>query len=188
MEINFKANFINKTSVKKLSPVTKEFVSHEVSFVEINPRLKDDIKALKKMANLWGEDSVFASTIFYFAKKDPRDPRKRTFLLTDQKDSFEKLEPQKILGITQLDKEKAGESCIEYLETKPEFQCCNNEREYKELGSTILDSLKKVFQDKTLKVDYIFDRVDFYLNNGFNFRDEVLGDLIWKAQKRKSNL
>ena len=181
MEVNFKANYISNPNIKKLSPVTKEFVSHEVSFVEINPRLKDDIKALKKMANLWGEDSVFASTIFYFAKKDPR---KRTFLLTDQKDSFEKLEPQKILGITQLDKEIAGECCIKYLETKPDFQYCNDEREYKKIGSNILKGLKKVFHNKTLTVDYIFDRVDFYLHNGFDFRDNVLSDLIWNANKK----
>ena len=181
MEINFKANFINTTQIMKLNPTTKKFVSHEVSFVEINPRLKDDIKALKKMAKLWGEESIFAHTIFYFAKKDPR---KRTFLLTEQVDKFEKLEPEKILGITQLSKEIAGESCIEYLETKPEFQYYNDKRKYKKVGSKILDNLKNIFQDKALKVDYIFDRVDFYLQNGFIFKDEVLRDLIWEAKRK----
>ena len=181
MEINFKANLINKPNIKKLCPTTNEFVSHKVSFVEINPRLKDDIKALKNMSKLWDKDSIFASTIYYYAKKDPR---KRTFLITEQADKFEKLEPEKILGITQLSKEVAGEHSIEYLETKPELQCCNIKRNYKKIGSCILDNLKEVFQNKTLKVDYIFDRVDFYLQNGFYFRDEVLGDLIWNANKK----
>ena len=33
----------------KKKVVTKKFLPQEVSFVEINPRLKDDIKALKKL-------------------------------------------------------------------------------------------------------------------------------------------
>ena len=181
MEINFKANYLNTTNIEKLSPTTKKFVPHEVSFVEINPRLKDDIKALKKMTKLWGEDSTFASPILYFAKTDPR---KRTFFITEQKDSFEKIDPKKILGITQLGKEIAGECSIEYLETKPGLQYSDKGREYKKIGSCILDGLKEIFQDKTLKVDYIFDRVEFYLHNGFDFRDEVLSDLIWNANKK----
>lgn len=182
MEINFKANLISKTYVRKLNPTAKKFVPHEVSFVEINPLQESDIKALKKMSKLWGDDSIFANTIYYFAK---RDPRKRTFILTEQEKEFEKLEPEKILGLTQLTRELSGIYDIEYLETKPEYQLENKNREYKKIGSQILDCLKKVFYESNLKVDYIFDRVEFYMKNGFIFEDAVLGDLVWKAPKNK---
>lgn len=182
MEINFKANLINTTYVRKLSPTAKKFVPHEVSFVEINPRLKDDIKALKKLANHWGAKSMFANSIY---KKAKTNPNEKTYLLTEQSSNFEKLDFTQILGITQLSKEETDKYCIEYLETKPDLQKSNKNRDYKRIGSRILHSLKKTFYNKKIRVNYIFEELNFYLSNGFDFEGELFGDLTWKAQKRK---
>ena len=182
MEINFKANLINKTCVRKFSPTAKNFVPYEVSFAEINPYSRKDLKALKKLTKTWGDKSYYAKTIYSLNKSNPN---LKTYVLTEQETDFKKLDPKKILGIAQMRKESSDLYCIDFLETKPELQKTNKERNYKRIGSRMLHCFKKTFFDKTLKVDYIFDEIQFYINNGFYFNDPVLMELIWKLQKRK---
>jgi hypothetical protein len=182
MEINFKANLINKTCVRKFNPAIKKFVPHEVYFVEINPRLKEDIKALKKLAKSWGDKSLFANSVYKNAKTNPKE---KTYLLTEQASGYDKLDFTQVLGITQLSKEETDKYCIEYLETRPDLQKSKKEREYKRIGSRILHNLKKIFYDKKIRVNYIFEELNFYLNHGFDSNGEPFGELVWKAQKRK---
>ena len=48
-----------------------------------------------------------------------------------------------------------------------------------------IHNLKKIFYDKKIRVNYIFEELNFYLNHGFDFNGEPFGELVWKAQKRK---
>lgn len=155
-----------------------------VHFVEINSQNKKDIKVLKKIAKNWDSKS-YASNIFEKAKSQPT---LKTYALTKQNSDYENLEHENVLGLCQLSKEMGDVVCIEYLQTNPEFQIENKNRVYKKIGSRILHSLKKVFYDKTLRVNYLFEKITFYMDNGFDFESEVFGDLIWKAQGHKTNL
>ena len=101
------------------------------------------------------------------------------------KDNFDKLDFTQILGMAQLSKEYRDCYCIDHLETRPDLQKSNVNRDCKRIGSRILHCLKRAFYDKKLKVNYIFEEINFYLNNGFIFEDEPFGDLTWSAQKRK---
>ena len=107
----------------------------------------------------------------------------KTFALTSQEYNFEDLDHSRILGIVQLSKETPYQYCIEHLETKPEYQQKNSSREYKCIGRRILHSLKKNFYDKSIKVNYLFSKVAFYMDNGFKSNGEVFSDLIWKAER-----
>lgn len=184
MEVNFKGKYLNSTYVRKLNPSTKKYVPEIVHFVEINSQNKKDIKTLKKLAKSWDNKS-FADTIYVNAKTKPN---LRTYALTSQTSDYETLSPENILGLCQLSKENYDVFCIEHLQTKPEYQQENKSREYKRIGRRIVHSLKKVFYDKTLRVNYLFDKISFYMDNGFDFESDLFGDLTWKAQNRKSNL
>lgn len=181
MEVNFKANYVNSTYIRRYNPLTKKFVPQSVSFVEFNHKDRHDIRTLRKVSKSWTGAS-YARNIYQYAKTKPD---KRTFAITKQEDHFEKLEPDKILSLCQLAREDYKNYCIEFLETKPEYQQENKSREYKRIGSRTLHSLKKRFYDKTIKVNYLFTKIEFYMNNGFDFKDSMFGDLIWKAPKRK---
>ena len=184
MEVNFKANLLSRTNVRKYSPNLKRFAPQQVSFLEINPRCKKDIKSLKRIAKIWGKGSLFADNIYQYAKSDLK---RRTFILTEQNEGFDVVDATKILGIGQLTKEDTDKYCIEYLETKPDYQQKNKSREYKRIGNRFLHSLKKEFYDKILRVNFLFDEnvIKFYMNNGFSFLNNIFGDLVWKAQNRK---
>ena len=181
MEVNFKANLLSKTYVRKLDPIKNKFVPHEVSFLEINSREKRELKAIKRLGCLWNSEEDFATKIFRKAKSDPR---LRTFVLTTQQENFDTVDETKILGITQLSKENPEQYCIEYLETDPRQQYTNKDREFKKVGRRILHSLKKAFYDKSIRVKYLMERTSFYYDNGFEFVDDFFGDLVWNAQKK----
>ena len=184
MEVNFKGKYLNSTYVRKFNPTTKKYVPEMVHFVEINSQNKKDIKTLKKMAQSRDEMS-FANQIYQKAKSKPN---LMTYVLTNQSSDYEILSPEDVLGVCQLSKENYDVFCLEHLQTKPEFQQENKDREYKRIGRRIVHSLKKIFYDKTLRVNYLFDKIPFYMDNGFDSESDLFGDLTWKAQKRKSNL
>lgn len=182
MEVNFRANYLSSTNVRRLDPIKNKFVPYKVNFLEINPREKRDIKALKKLSKLWNSEDDFAGKIYRNAKSDPR---LRTFILTEQGDNFNIVEENSILGITQLSKESPEQYCIEFLETDPQYQLSNPNRKIKSIGKRMLHSLKKVFYDKSIRVKYLMERTSFYWDNGFDFVDDFFGDLVWKAQSKK---
>ena len=184
MQVNFKGNYLNSTNVKKLNPTTRKFAPELAHFVEIDSRNKKDIKALKRVAQTWNNDS-YANRIYQNAKSKPN---LKTYILTRQDSNYEILESDNILGLCQLSKENYDVFCIEHLQTKPEYVQENKNREYKTIGRSILDSLKKVFHDKTLRVNYLFEKIPFYMDNGFDFVDELFGDLVWKNSGQKQSL
>ena len=104
---------------------------------------------------------------------------------TKQNSNYEKLNYEDILSLCQISKENPQQYCIEHLETKPGYQQENRDREYKRIGSRTLHSLKKAFYDKSISVNYLYTRIEFYMKNGFDFEDSIYGDLIWKAPNKK---
>ena len=130
MEVNFKGKYLNSTYVRKLNPSTKKYVPEMVHFVEINSQNKKDIKTLKKVAQTWDKTS-FATQIYQKAKSKPN---LMTYVLTNQSSDYESLSPEDVLGVCQLSKENHDVFCLEHLQTKPEFQQENKEREYKCIG------------------------------------------------------
>ena len=185
MEVNFKANLISKTTIKKYNPEKAIFLPKQVSFVEMLSSDKNDMKALKKTIRLFGGKKSLTRTAYYKAKENPA---RRTFVLTTQDDSFENIDYKNILGVTQVYKEKDNVNCIDFLETKPEFRRENNNRELKGVGRRILHSLKKLFYGETLSVNYLSSKLKFYIDNGFDFdteNDLYDRDIFWKTPSRR---
>lgn len=181
MEINFRARCIDSTNIRKITPLLKKNVARPVSFIEFNTSEKNDIKVLKKVAKDW-KDSAFAKRIYELAKSKPD---KKIFAITKQNSDFENINHKDILSLTLLTKEYPKKYCIDFLETKPEYQQENKSRKYKRIGSRTLHCLKKHYIDSSIKVNYLYSKIEFYMNNGFDFEDSIFGDLVWQAPDRK---
>lgn len=180
MEINFKGQFLNKTLVEKYNYISKTFVPTEVSFVELKNSSKKDLKTLKKISWRWGY-KTFASRIYREAKNDPKV---RTFALTTQNSNYEKLDSKKILGLGQTTLERPGVYNLDYLQAHPNYIADNKNREYKNIGTGLINGLKKLFNDNIITVTSLPAAIDFYLKNGFNFCNFFLFDLYWKNKNK----
>ncbi|MBO6088373.1 GNAT family N-acetyltransferase [bacterium] len=165
-KISFGARFINPVNVGKLDGKTYRQV--DVSFVEINPFDADDIKALRNIAKYWKDDkfitdiSVNADMIF----KEKSADGIKIYALTSQGDSFEKLEPDRILGVIETEDNAPFHIYINRFQVKPDY-VYKRDLEYSGIGTAILNSLKEMCN----KISAISERDEyvrkFYERNGF---------------------
>ena len=174
MEVNFKANFINKTSIQKYNSATGSFLPHAVSFVELSNKNLTDRWVLKKTSRLWKN-----SYAYDMYKNQRKNKDLRFFAITEQDTNFEVLEAKKILGLSQVMNIDVGVYNVDYLQTNPQYTVNMTNRKYKKIGTTMLDNLKNVFHYNTLKLTSLYDVIDFYLNNNFRFENFYLSDLVW---------
>ena len=92
---------------------------------------------------------------------------KKYYVLTCQKRNFEKLDPDSILGAVQVEShEKYNE--INYLQVIPEQNYLNPEREYKNVGASIVDTILKLYPNKQLMLYSSNSAINFYKKIGFN--------------------
>lgn len=191
-QISFKANFIHLTNIQNLN--NDGYKPFNASFVEINPKNKNDISLLKCLSDTWGSDS-YAGSIYSAALGDSKldnliieNPIDRKFFaLTSQKNSYEKLDPKKVLGMVHINNYSNANS-IEFLQVNPEYitplkkestveklfnkmfkitKATPKQPEYKHIGSGMLDSLKKLFPDKPITLLSVSTAIKFYKKNGF---------------------
>ena len=183
MEINFKANLVNKTYIRKYNSSKQKYLPEQVSFVELLHGDVGDKKVLKKITRKWKAPN-FANLIYDKFKKRPDY---RTFALTTQNDNFEKLDDAKILGLEQISTE-SGVS-IEYLQTMPYTKYPQKDREYKKVGSRMVHCLKKEYYYNKIGANALWSVIDFYYKkHGFDHAypdEDDLGVLVWRRPERR---
>lgn len=179
MEVNFKAQYINKVQVQKLNPKTKKFYPIDVNFIKISNNDKKDLNCLKKLASHWGICSL-ATTIYDNSIKS--DLLSKTYAITTQNDGLEKLNYKKILGLAQIIDEKKDVCTLDSFEVLPKCQHCESSKNYDKLGTGLINGLKEVYQDKKINVNFAFTVLDFYYYNGFRHVGNVFSELFWKKE------
>ncbi len=201
--INFKANYLNSARVQKYQ--NSEYRPFDASFVKVDLNNQQDLDALKSTAIEWGE-TAFSSPIYSAASGDSKleKPGNRHFyILTSQKNSFDKLNPDTILGMAEIDKLSETNS-LEYLQVNPKYITSHKKKtvidkcldiifkpkeetkvipEYKQIGSAILNSLKSIFSDKPMILLTVPEAKKFYKKNGF-VQESIINPygLIWKRK------
>ena len=181
MDISFQGNKIGTASVLKKELLTSKYSPKQVALVEFDFKSKDDLKTLKVLKKDW---NGFASDIYREAEKGYADS---VYALTTQKDTFEKITPQKVLGLAEVVNIGGGNISLEYLQTKPNYIFDDDKiRKIKHIGKALIDSLKSKENVKSIQVNPLHSVIDFYKKQGFvssnkaDIFDEGL--LIWKKQ------
>lgn len=165
-KISFGAKFINPINVGKLDG--KAYNQIDVSFVELNPFNSDDVSALRQIAKYW-ENDKFAMNIKETAEmifKDKSADGIKIYTLTSQGDSFEKLNPDKILGVIEIEDAAPFHIHINRFQTKPEY-IYGYKPEYKGVGTSILNSLKEMCNKISAISEDDKSTRSFYERNGF---------------------
>lgn len=180
-QINFTANYIHSVKIKKLEgSVYKPF---EAAFTEIDLNNKRDLFSLKETSDNWGE--CFAEDIYQDACKETSlGYKNHIFALTSQKNNFDTLSPEKILGLVEFHEKKDNTNKIEFLQVQPDCVSCQfGKANFKRIGSAIIKSLKILYPDKPIKLHSVIDAKKFYQKHHF-IRDKSSYDnldLIWNA-------
>lgn len=166
---SFGAKFLNKIKIDKYNQPKDKYDITYVSFVEIEPNNRSDIKALYENAKYW-EDAKYADDI-YNAACEMRDNniyynKNHIYALTTQNSNFEELNADAILGITNIRETGDNSMFIENLQVHPNivYRRCAN---YRGVGTGILNSLKKICNMITLFSAKEKSVQDFYKRNDF---------------------
>lgn len=179
--INFGANLQNTVKIRKLAKDGK-YYHVPASFIKINCNSKLDVDVLGYISRYW-QGSLYTDNIYNKAlsklKKYESLRLSDIYALTLQKDKFEKLDPEKILGVTDICENVYDKGIfIEHLQANPEYIYDKN-REYKDIGSSILTSLKILYESIELVARKSMSVTNFYKKNGFKEENKTIGFFTW---------
>ena len=166
----FKARFLQNIPVLKFNYKTKNYDKVLSSFVEFDPKNIDDAKALSEVVNYW-ENDKYACCILngfeYCTKNLDKCEKYKIFALTSQKNNYDKLISDELLGLAQVKPD--------YIE---QYNILGN-RIYKGIGSGILSALKKIYNSISLRASS--SGLDsFYKKNNFDLMSKSERKYLWK--------
>lgn len=167
--INFGAIQINKKPIliNKYNNATKQFEKIPTNFIRLDS-YNEDIKAVEAAASAWTNALYIKkiATASHWMKTLPIE----IYALTIQKDNFDKLEHEKILGFAEMrnDDNNPRYKWLYRLQVKPEATNVNNNNKiYNYVGTNIIKSLKKIYKNISLFSIKNPNIEKFYKNNGF---------------------
>lgn len=173
MEINnisFNGKYIKSTNIVKKN-LFGHFNPLNVSLVEIDTFNKKDIKALQDVGVIWNQ--VYSNEIYdnarYINNMAYRSLMSRFYVLTKQQRNFENLKYNDILATMQVSvASRRKKMCIDFLQVDPQHNYDAENRKYKNIGSSFLNSVVSIFKDFEVTLSSAPTAIEFYLKNGFD--------------------
>ena len=169
--VTFGAKPINHSFIRKIDKNSGKFVKIPVNFVKLEADNKFDMSAMNNIAEKWKDAKyirkIATASHWMNARKFVEID---VYALTTQEKNFEILKPKKIVGCVEMrnDERNPKSRKVYYLQVKPSMMNVNNpENKYERVGSTILDSLKKIYKSLSLYSDDNKAIKKFYKRNGF---------------------
>lgn len=179
-QINFNAKFLNNVTIQKLNPKTNNYIPTTASFVEFEPQNAKDFEAIKNAVTNW-EGQVFATSIGTNAeniiKGTISNKINRIFMLTTQKDNFEKLDKEKVLGLANMEQLPNKPNELRYFQVKPDSKFGTNNRKFRHVGKEMLKSIQHIYKKGQLMASY--SAANFYARMGLELIDANMLVYSW---------
>ena len=168
--INFGAKFITQTNIKKFDNEKKIFSPEKISFVEIEPNERNDLKALANITKFWADKDSYASTIaltaISIAAGYTSKNTHKIFALTKQNNNFDKINDRDILCIGEVEvTDNISPIRLNYLQVHPK-NVYSTAPLYKYIGTSFLNMIKQLYNTSII-LDADSSAVKFYEKNGF---------------------
>ena len=138
----------------------------------MDARNKQDTESVGKVAADWAKycprgDKTFAADIHRDMYLGSNRDAYSFYALTEQKDNFEILEPEKILGFIQMRPHNEILHEIEYLQSHPSTYYTPEKSIYKHIASTMINNIIDLFPKRNIILMPIESAKKFYYKMGF---------------------
>lgn len=164
MKISFGARYINSIPVLKKDGI--DYRKQNIAFVELDMFDKNDLNALTKTSDRWGDES-YLSVAKDSMEQGVKEGKRHLYMATTQKNSFEKLDENKVLGAVVFDEGKS-QNHIELLQVEPNnLAKAKKTANWARVGSSIVKNLQTMFSNKPMTVFSAGDAKGFYEKTGF---------------------
>ena len=168
--ITFKACHLGNINIDKKQ--AKQISQQEVALVQLNPNNSKDLDSVMALILPWGGFDSYTLDITndmhniftggYINKNNPK------FLaITTQKDNFETLESEKILGITEITEPKDDVLKIDFIETEPNSRFKTQDRQYIHIGKSLVRTIIELTDRTYIITNAIKENINFFKGLGF---------------------
>ncbi len=178
--ISFTARFRQTVTIKQRNE-DNTFQDCKAKLVELDPESQNDRNALSQTNRIWGDQTFLEDINDDFRDcSDYENPSafKRFYAVTTQNSKFQNLKPEKILGTAEVTVGNTDKIVVKYLQVKPSDSILSQDRQYKKVGSSVLNGLKEEHKNKDIVLLPVDDDdvKKFYLANGFvvHGKDEMI--------------
>lgn len=180
---NFNAKYIKSLNVRRINPKTAEYVKERVSLVEFDPTNEHDLITLDRTYKNW-KKADFVSPIFQTAELMTSDTverkRNKIYILTSQKDKFDRIHAKYILGLANMIKQPKGKDELAYFQVNPNYKYGSSNREFKNIGAAMINEFQRIC--KVIRLYSSTKATRFYERNGFKLTDESMLEYIWRKK------
>lgn len=182
--INFTGSFVKNVTISKLIADGK-MKPENVALVKLDKADPRDTMTLAETACKWENvASGYASNIYcdsLKAKNYPDVNNEHYFALTTQKENFEKLEADKILGLSLFFEKNSPHNELAWLQANPSTNHEAGQRSYKNIGKALVNFMKGLFK-KPIFVQADKKAIPFYQKLGFIQTEKLPEQMIYKQE------
>lgn len=169
-QLAFKASYIGTAKIQRRENTGEKFTPYTTSFVKLDPYSSNDFETVRDVNLKWNYGKTFASYIYEHMDLEEHNPYYKDFYaLTTQNKDFDKLYSKQILGLAQVRRTRMG-IILEYLIARPDDNMHSKERNFKRIGTAIIECLKSIYNHKDISVESVDSAVEFYKANGFEVK------------------
>ena len=183
--LNFGAIPLKRVRVSKYDNKSKKFLPQEANFVILDKKNQNDITAINALPKLW-EKAKFIKPICTDTNWSISKEYINIYAVTLQKNNFDKLNPNLILGMADMREQQLDGNELSYLQVKPTARNLNSPyKMYKGVGSSVIKGLKKTYDQIYLTSIEDENTEMFYKNRGFIPVLKQVGDFVWYKNNLK---
>lgn len=188
--VSFGAKLIDNTVIQKYVKNTNAFENKSASIVQLNPRNKNDAKALNKAVEGWG-NNLFGGSIAD-AFNDMVTTKKgidvdKVYAITLQNKGFKKLNSGEIIGIAEMySKPTTDTADLFYIQVKPDVMRDNKRKNFKHVGQEFMHSLMNKYKEKKISLFSTSEAEEFYQKLGFEKESNSNQRYFWKNRKKSA--
>ena len=169
--ISFKANLVSNPEIVRKDE-NGNWNPYGVSFVKMDARDKSDTSAVGEVAANWAKycprgEKTFAADVHRDMFLGTNPDIYEFYALTGQKENFEQLESENILGFIQMRLHNGFLHEIEYLQAHPSTYYTPEESIYKGIGSAMIKGIIKLFPQRDIILMPVDSAIGFYKKMGF---------------------
>ena len=180
--IYFKAQYINRASVKAFDKIEGKYTDKEVSFIEINPQIERDMVVLEDLGYSW-RNGEYTDAIIELAEDMAAGYdyvyKDKIYALIDQSENFMEPNPDKILGLAHVSERGNNSIKLNFLQVKPSI-VYRDWGKFKLVGHALSECLKGLYDSITLHSAAQKSVKEFYLRNGYIPEEEHQLVFHWK--------
>mgnify|MGYP002862025416 CR=1 FL=1 len=179
----FNAKLLRNVKIQEFNDSAKKYINKSASVVELEPKNRNDYKAINVAVNNWNNDSFgsnIAGSFNRLVMNQNEDKSTHILALTTQNKDYGSLKPDLIQGLMEIYEGQAVTDVF-YLQVNPDIVYASESPKYKHVGKSLVTTLQDICDNKEILLYSKESAMPFYKKLGFNYVNGIT--YSWKKKQ-----